>query len=130
MKQIIVAMALAIAPAAALAADPIVGTWRTIADDNGNSGHIRISPCGQNFCGVLVQSFDKAGKPFKSENQGKRLMWDMENRGGGKYAGGKVWSPDRNKTYSGQLVLSGSKLTVKGCVLGICRSGGTWSKVK
>lgn len=114
----------------AFAADPIVGTWQTIADDNGNSGQIRIVECGAAICGTLVASFDAQGKQFKSENQGRQLIWDMKNEGGGKYAGGKVFSPDRDKTYNGQLVLSGNSLDVKGCVLGICRSGGKWTRVK
>ena len=42
---------------------------------------------------------------------------------------GKVWSPDRDKTYSGKLVLSGNSLNVKGCVFGVCRSGGKWKRV-
>lgn len=130
MKKFILAAALALAPLAAQAQDPLIGTWATIKDDNGNSGHIRIAPCGEKLCGVLIQSFDRNGKPFKSENIGKRLIWDMENKGNGTYAGGKVWSPDRNKTYSGKLVLQGDKLSVKGCVFGICREGGVWTRVK
>lgn len=131
MKTLLTAAALGLSLCtAAWAADPIVGTWQTIADDNGNSGQIQISECGSAICGTLVKSFDSAGKVFKSENQGRKLIWDMKNEGGGKYAGGKVYSPDRDKTYNGQLVLSGNSLDVKGCVLGICRSGGKWKRVK
>ncbi|MCR9114486.1 MAG: DUF2147 domain-containing protein, partial [Rhodobacteraceae bacterium] len=43
---------------------------------------------------------------------------------------GKVYSPDRGKTYKSKLVLNGKTLKVSGCVLGICRDGGTWQKVK
>lgn len=124
------AVATASMTTAGWAADPIVGTWQTIKDDNGNYGQISIKECGSNICGTLVTSFDSAGKAFKSENQGRKLIWDMKNDGGGKYSGGKVYSPDRDKTYNGQLVLSGNALDVKGCVLGICRSGGKWSRVK
>lgn len=131
MKKLLTTAALALSlGTAAWAADPIVGTWQTIADDNGNSGQIQISECGNAICGTLVKSFDSAGKVFKSENQGRKLIWDMKNEGGGKYGGGKVYSPDRDKTYNGQLVLSGNSLDVKGCVLGICRSGGKWKRVK
>lgn len=129
MKHLILAAAVAFAPGMALAADPLLGTWATIADDNGNSGHITISECGAKLCGVLSKSFDKSGKLFVSANQGKKLLWDMEAKGGGSYSGGKVWSPDRDKTYNGRLELAGNKLTVKGCVLGICREGGVWSRV-
>ena len=131
MKTLMTAVALSFALGSAVwAADPIVGTWQTIKDDNGNSGQIEITPCGAAFCGTLVKSYDSAGKALKSANQGRKLIWDMQNKGGGKYSGGKVYSPDRDKTYSGQLVLSGNALDVKGCVLGICRSGGKWSRVK
>lgn len=115
---------------AALAADPIVGTWQTIKDDNGNYGQIKITECGAAICGTLVKSFDSAGKEFASDNNGRKLIWDMKSQGGGKYAGGKVYSPDRDKTYNGRLELSGNALDVKGCVLGVCRSGGKWSRVK
>ena len=131
MKTLLTAAALTLGMAtAALAADPIVGTWQTIKDDNGNSGQIQITECGAAICGTLVASFDASGKQFKSENQGRKLIWDMKNEGGGNYGGGKVYSPDRDKTYNGQLVLSGNSLDVKGCVLGICRSGGKWKRVK
>ncbi|MFK7835312.1 MAG: DUF2147 domain-containing protein [Sulfitobacter sp.] len=115
---------------AAWAADPIVGTWQTIKDDNGNSGQIKVVECGNAICGTLVKSFDSAGKSYKSENIGRKLIWDMTSDGGGKYSGGKVFSPDRGKTYNGKLVLSGNSLDVKGCVLGVCRSGGKWTRVK
>lgn len=130
MKQLITAAALTFGLAgAAFAADPIVGTWQTIKDDNGNSGQIKIVECGAAICGTLVRSFDSNGKAFKSENQGRQLIWDMKNTGGGNYSGGKVFSPDRNKTYGGKLELSGNSLNVKGCVLGVCRSGGSWKRV-
>ena len=80
----------------AWAADPIVGTWQTIKDDNGNYGQIKITECGSAICGTLVKSFDSSGKAFKSANQGRKLIWDMSNDGGGKYSGGKVYSPDRD----------------------------------
>lgn len=129
MKHLMTAAALVMGMAGAAAADPILGTWATIKDDNGNSGHIKISKCGGAICGTLIKSFDSNGKVFKSENQGRKLIWDMNSDGGGKYSGGKVFSPDRGKTYNGKLVLSGNSLTVKGCVLGVCRSGGTWKRV-
>ncbi|MEP5732229.1 MAG: DUF2147 domain-containing protein [Sulfitobacter sp.] len=131
MKKLFLGMGLGLGLAtSAMAADPIVGTWKTIADDNGNSGHIEVVECGAAICGTLIASFDSAGKAFKSANVGRKLIWDMKNDGSGKYSGGKVFSPDREKTYNGRLVLSGNSLDVKGCVLGVCRSGGKWTRVK
>lgn len=129
MKKLLIALFGLMMMATAGIADPLLGTWQTIKDDNGNYGHIVISPCGDRFCGVLTQSFDSNGQPFTSENTGRQLVWDMEARGNGRYGGGKVYSPDRDKTYSGKLVLTGDSLTVQGCIIGICRDGGVWSRV-
>ena len=114
---------------AAAAADPLEGVWKTKPDDNGNFGHIEIKPCGPAFCGTLVKAFDGSGKQIESPNVGKRIVWDMVAQGGGNYGDGKVWSPDRDKTYNSKMVLQGNGVTVRGCVLGICRDGGTWTRV-
>lgn len=116
----------------AYAADPLVGTWQTKPDDNGNFGYVQVTPCGARFCGTLIKSFDGKGKPTKSDNIGKKLIWDMKAEGGGKYDDGKIWAPDRDKTYDSKLQLTGDKLAVSGCILGgfICRNGGTWTRVK
>lgn len=111
-------------------ADPVEGIWKTKPDDNGNFGHVQVKPCGPAFCGTLIKAFDGSSAQIESPNVGKRIIWDMVAQGGGAYAEGKVWSPDRNKTYNSKMQLSGNGLAVKGCVLGICRDGGTWSRVK
>lgn len=111
-------------------ADPVVGLWRTKPDDNGNTGLIEIRPCGEAYCGTLVKAFDPEGKEMESPNVGKRIVWDMVAYGDGLYDDGKVWSPDRDKTYNAEMQLVGDGLTVSGCVLGICREGGTWTRVK
>lgn len=115
---------------AALAAEPVLGVWKTKPDDNGNYGHVQVSACGALVCGTLVQAFDSAGKEITSPNIGKRIIWDMKPYGDGFYDDGKVWSPDRDKTYNAEMQMSGNSLAVKGCVLGICRDGGTWTRVK
>jgi uncharacterized protein (DUF2147 family) len=114
----------------AFAADPVEGVWKTAPDDNGNFGHIDVKPCGPAFCGTLVKAFDSSGAEAQSDNIGKQIVWDMMATGDGNYEDGKVWSPDRDKTYNSYMILSGDSLTVKGCVLGICRDGGTWSRLK
>jgi uncharacterized protein (DUF2147 family) len=122
------AAALAVIGGAALA-DPVEGTWQTRKDDNGNYGHVQIKSCGPAFCGTLVKAFDSAGKEIASPNIGKRIVWDMVAYPDGLYDDGKIWSPDRDKTYNGEMTLKGNSLTVRGCVLGICRDGGTWKRV-
>ena len=111
-------------------ADPVEGIWQTKKDDNGNFGHIEVKPCGPAFCGTLIKSFDSAGAPIDSPNIGQKIIWDMVAYADGLYDDGKVYSPDRDKTYNSDMTLSGDKLAVRGCVLGICRDGGTWNRVK
>ena len=110
-------------------ADPVHGMWQTVKDDNGNYGHIDVKDCGSAICGTLVKSFDSLGAAFKSENQGRKIIWNMKSDGGGAYSGGKVYSPDRDKTYSSKMTLKGNNLNIKGCVFGICRDGGKWKRV-
>ena len=106
------------------------GSGKTVPDDNGNYGHIEVTNCGATICGTLVKSFSSDGSNLVTDNLGKKIIWDMENLGGGNYGKGKIWSPDRDKTYKSKMVLSGNNLAVSGCVLGICRDGGTWTRVK
>ncbi|MGB5868751.1 MAG: DUF2147 domain-containing protein [Albidovulum sp.] len=130
MKRLIIAATLVLTAGAAWA-DPVEGLWKTKPDDNGNYGHVDIAPCGAKLCGVLVRAFDETGAEALSENIGKRIVWDMVAQGAGAYADGKVWAPDRDKTYNAKMVLSGDNLAVSGCVLGgiICRKS-DWSRVK
>lgn len=131
MKRILILLAVVIGMASpAFAADPLEGVWQTAPDDNGNYGHVQVSPCNGKLCGVLIKSFDSSGKSTASENIGKRIIWDMVPQGNGKYGKGKVWSPDRDKTYKSKMQMNGSRVAVSGCVLGICRDGGNWTKVK
>ena len=108
---------------------PVHGTWKTTADDNGNYGHIQVTDCNGKVCGTLVKSFDASGAVLESENTGRQIIWDMEADGSGAYSGGKVYSPDRDKTYNSKMKLNGNQLSVSGCVLGICRDGGTWTRL-
>jgi uncharacterized protein (DUF2147 family) len=128
MKSIALAAAFALMAGSVLA-DPLEGTWKTRPDDNGHFGYVKVVPCGAAFCGTLVRAFDGSGAEIESPNIGKRIIWDMVAEGGGAYDRGKIWSPDRDKTYSSKLKLSGDNLAVSGCVFGICRDGGTWKRV-
>jgi len=128
MKNILIAAAALAFSAGAALADPIEGLWRTTADDNGNSGLIQVAPCGNAFCGTLVRSYNGAGAEIPSDFNGRQIISETRPTGGGEYRG-KVFSPDRGQTYNSRLVLSGDSLSVSGCVLGICRDGGTWTRV-
>lgn len=62
MKTLAFTAALALFGTAALAADPVEGTWKTKVDDNGHYGYVQIKPCGPAFCGTLIKAFDGAGQ--------------------------------------------------------------------
>jgi uncharacterized protein (DUF2147 family) len=127
-KQMGLACALIIGTATAALADPVVGTWKTQPGDDGAYGYVTVSKCGADICGVIAKAFNGNGQQIESANLGKRMLWNMSAKGDGTYAGGKIWAPDRNKTYNSRMTLSGNRLEVKGCVLGICR-GQTWTRV-
>ncbi|HEX9857453.1 MAG TPA: DUF2147 domain-containing protein [Paracoccaceae bacterium] len=128
MKMFLLTAALILAAGTAFA-DPVEGIWKTKPDDNGNFGHIEIKPCGPAYCGTLIKAFDGSGTQIDSPNVGKRIVWDMVAKGDGAYGDGRIWSPDRDKTYKSKMTLDGDSLAVKGCVFGICRDGGQWSRV-
>jgi uncharacterized protein (DUF2147 family) len=129
MKVFAVAAALAVLGSAAFA-DPVEGIWQTKKDDNGNFGHVEIKPCGPAFCGTLIKAFNAEGQEIESDNIGRKIVADMVAYPDGLYDDGTIYSPDRDKTYNGDMTLSGNSLKVRGCVLGICRDGGTWKRVK
>ena len=127
MKTALIALAAIVGMAGIAAADPIEGRWRTAPDDNGNSGMIEVVPCVNAFCGTLIQAYDASGNPMDSENVGRMIISEMQPHGGGEYRG-RIYSPDRDRTYNSRVQLSGNSMAVRGCVLGICRDGGTWSR--
>ena len=126
-RSFAVAAALAVL-AGPVSADPVLGTYQTQPGDEGNFAHVQIYQCDADICGVIRKAFDASGKQIQSDTVGKRMIWGMKAQGGGKYGKGKIWAPDRDKTYSSKMELAGSTLKVSGCVLGICR-GQTWKKV-
>lgn len=129
MRNLMAAAAMLLAGAAL--ADPVEGMWKTLPDDNGNYGYVQIKPCADRLCGTLVKAFDGAGKDRASDNIGRQIVWDMVAAGAGSYTDGQIWAPDRDKTYSSTMQMTGEVLAVSGCALGglICRAQ-EWTRVK
>lgn len=115
--------------AATAFADPIEGVWQTSRDDNGSFGHIIVEPCGAAYCGRLIRSYNSSNVQQESPNIGVNIIYDTQPWSGGVYLG-KVYSPDRDRSYDARLRLTGDRLAVSGCVFGICRDGGTWVRVQ
>lgn len=120
--------ALAITLAGPAFADPVLGLYKTQPGDTGKYAHVELYQCDAAICGVIRKAFDASGSEVASDTVGKRMIWDMRAQGGGKYGKGKIWAPDRDKTYKSKMQLRGNSLKVSGCVIGICRAQ-TWSRV-
>jgi uncharacterized protein (DUF2147 family) len=129
MKKLMLAAVALVAIAGAALADPLEGMWKTVADDNGNSGLIQVVPCGAALCGTLVKAYGPDGAEIESPNVGRQLIWDTVPTGDGVYEG-RVYSPDRDAEYASKLVLTGDSLSVSGCRFGFCREGGVWQRVQ
>nr|WP_170615181.1 DUF2147 domain-containing protein [uncultured Ruegeria sp.] len=133
MKKFVLAAGFAALASSAYAADPVDGIWKTQPGDTGGYLHVSIGSCGSAVCGTIDTAFDANGdEQLDYENLGKQIIWDMVPEGGGAYDNGKIWAPDRDKTYNSKMTLdSQNQLTVKGCVAGglICR-GQTWTRVQ
>ncbi|NVO54553.1 DUF2147 domain-containing protein [Rhodobacteraceae bacterium B1Z28] len=133
MKKFTLAAVFATLATGAMAADPVDGLWKTAPGDTGGYLHVSIAECGSAICGTIDTAFDKDGnEQLEYENLGKQIIWDMIPEGNGTYANGKIWAPDRDKTYSSKMSLDGqNKLTVKGCAVGglVCR-GQNWTRVQ
>lgn len=129
MRKVLMSAVATLAFAGSALADDLIGDWRTAADDNGNSGLIRVEACGDMLCGTLVEAYDANGATMSTPNIGRQIIWDTTAEGDGEYRG-MLYSPDRDRNYRSRLQLSGSGLSVSGCVLGgaICREGGVWQR--
>jgi uncharacterized protein (DUF2147 family) len=130
MRPLILGAVALMAMAGAAMADDLLGDWRTAPDDNGNTGLIRITQCGQSLCGTLVEAYDTAGAVMESPNVGRQIIWETNPTGEpGEYRG-MLYAPDRDRDYRSRLQLSGNALSVSGCVMGgaVCREGGSWQR--
>lgn len=125
-KLFATAAALVLSAGTAFAADPLEGMWQTEVDD-GHYALIDIKPCADKLCGYIAHSFEQDADgnwvEFQSANEGKMLVIDMVNAGGGKYDG-QVWRPSNDKVYLGKMTLNGNQVDLAGCVLGglVCAS--------
>jgi uncharacterized protein (DUF2147 family) len=129
MTRFIALLAACAALAGPASADGLTGVFQTAPNDEGNVGHVEFYDCGGALCGKLVRSFTSSGTPIDSPNIGKNIVWDMQDEGGGKFGGGRIWDPGADKTYRSKMTLSGDLLKVSGCIGPICR-GNTWQRLR
>jgi len=109
-------------------ADPVVGMWQTQADRKGQTAFVQVQQCARALCGKIVKVFNPDGKPINHKNIGRMIFWNMIAQGGGIYAG-RALVPAYNKEYDAQMLLSGNRLTVKGCFGPVCQSQ-KWARIQ
>lgn len=120
LKSISVGVALSTLSVAAMAADPIVGTWQTY-EDNQPKAQVQISQTGGTFTGKIVAGNTEKAKSFV----GKTVLTGVKAAGNGKYAG-KAKDPRWGFGLGANISVSGSTLTLSVPVKG----SQTWKKIK
>ncbi len=112
MKRVtMIAAALLMGSNLALAAEAIEGNWKTASGETA-----AIGACGNAFC-VTVKTGKFAGKQI-GKLSGK----------GNSYSG-EITDPANDKTYSGSATVSGSTMSMKGCVLKVLCKSQTWTRL-
>jgi uncharacterized protein (DUF2147 family) len=110
----------------ALAQSP-VGTWTTIDEKTGKKRAIvRLSVSGGTLSGIIEKVYSQPGDTgicgkcpgsFKNKPiQGLRFIWGLNDKGNGRWEGGKILDPKSGKIYRARITLQGNKLFVRGYV--------------
>jgi uncharacterized protein (DUF2147 family) len=134
MKQILAKVALflivAAVPVTASAQAALEGHWRNPK----GSVVVRVTSCGDAYCGVVIQASDKAKASARKGGTptliGTRILSGMKPTGEGTFKG-LAFDPKRNIRAPATVRLLGpSTLVVKGCVLsGIICKEQRWTRV-
>ena len=107
----------------AFAADPLHNTtWQTF-DEGQPKGLVKITESNGVLTGKLISTTSEKGK----KHVGMTIISGLKADGNGKYSGGKITDPEKNKTYKLTANLSGSNLALKGHLGPFSRSQ-TWKK--
>lgn len=94
----------------AFAADPLANTtWQTF-DEGVPKAVIKITESEGVLTGKIVSTTRPEGKKFV----GKTIISGLKSSGQGKYTGGSITDPEKNKTYKLTASLNGKVLNLKG----------------
>ncbi len=111
----------------------LTGVYQTAPGKSGGFLHVEMGACANDAaltCGTILRAYKADGSPDPAyEHLGKPIVWDMVDKGNGKWSGGKIWAPDEDKTYGSKMTLDGNVLKVSGCVLIFCREM-VWQKIQ
>ena len=107
----------------AFAADPLANTtWQTY-DEGQPKGVVKITESNGVLTGKLISTVSEKGQ----KHVGMTIISGLKADGNGKYSGGKITDPEKNKTYKLTANMSGSSLNLKGHLGPFSRSQ-TWKK--
>lgn len=111
-------------------AQALEGRWRNPK----GSVVVKIEPCGNAFCGTVVDASDKAKAGARRGGTpnliGTRILSEVRPNGSGGYKG-RAFEPKRNIRAPATMRLVGSStLLVKGCVIGglLCKEQ-RWTRI-
>ena len=108
----------------AMAADPIVGNWQTFDDDGKTpKGVVKVTESNGVFTGKLVSTVKPEGKKYV----GMTIIQGLKADGGGKYSGGKITDPSKDKSYRMTSAINGNTMKLKGYLGPFSRSQ-VWKK--
>ena len=109
------------------------------SEKTGGFLQVEFGPCVENpdlLCGTIKKAIRKDGSENKEyENLGKLIVWDMVNKGKGKFHKGRIWKPDENnddgsrKIFKSKMLFKDNVLKVEGCILFFCK-GQEWKKIQ
>lgn len=124
LKSIATGAALSTLSMAAMAADPIVGTWQTY-EDGEPKAQVQVTQTGNTFSGKIIAGNNAKAKTYV----GRNVISGLKADGGGKYSGGQITDPVKAKSYRLTAKLSGNTLDLSGHLGPFSRTQ-TWKKIK
>ncbi len=105
-----IALALPLISSAAMAADPVVGTWKT------QTGEISvIERCGSQYC--IVAQVGPVCRPKVGIVSSGRKRLQRSN-----------YRPSKQSDYNGKLTVSGDSLKLQGCATSVLCKTQTWTR--
>jgi uncharacterized protein (DUF2147 family) len=120
-------LAVAFAPASALAKGGLEGRWKNGAME------IVIAPCGDSLCGRVVKASEKqrtkAQRGSGAKLLGSRVIDDIRPSGPGKWTA-DVYVASRDMNARGTIEqVRADRLTVRGCVLAVICKTTHWDRI-
>ncbi len=106
--------------------DAILGKWLTA----GGKSVVEIFKCGNEYCGKIIwlkEPLDKDGKEkldTKNPDESKRnrkivglqILSGFKYKGDNKWGGGRIYDPEKGKTYKCKAKLEGNNLKLRGYI--------------